>query len=68
MCLIRRQKWFRLDINPEEIGRNRTIDLPIVSDAKGFLMECNRIINEKGLSDTLKKSVRTMDRHCRKGP
>jgi thiamine pyrophosphate-dependent acetolactate synthase large subunit-like protein len=47
-------KMVQVDINPEEIGRNRTIDLPIVSDAKSFLMECNRIVNEKGLGDTLK--------------
>ncbi|WP_457553351.1 thiamine pyrophosphate-binding protein [Desulfobacula sp.] len=40
-------KMVQVDIEPEEIGRNRTIDLPIVSDAKGFLHVCNQQINDQ---------------------
>ena len=46
-------KMVQVDILAEEIGRNRHIDLPIVSDLKAFLDACNRIIGEKGLSDQL---------------
>ena len=45
----------QVDIDPAEIGRNRSIDLPVVSDAGAFLEQCNRIIQEKGLSETLKE-------------
>jgi len=47
-------KMIQVDISPEELGRNRQIDLPIFSDIKGLLKECNRLIDEKGLSDTFK--------------
>jgi thiamine pyrophosphate-dependent acetolactate synthase large subunit-like protein len=38
-------KLVQVDIEPEEIGRNRTVDLPVVSDVKGFLDACNQIID-----------------------
>jgi acetolactate synthase I/II/III large subunit len=38
-------KLVQVDIEPEEIGRNRTVDLPIVSDVKGFLNVCNQLLN-----------------------
>ncbi len=34
-------KFIQVDIAPDEIGRNRTIDLGIVSDIKSFLTEIN---------------------------
>lgn len=46
-------KLIQVDIEPEEIGRNRTVDLPVLSDVKGFLTECNRIISEEKLSEKL---------------
>jgi acetolactate synthase-1/2/3 large subunit len=38
-------RMVQVDIMPEEIGRNRSIDLPIVSDAGAFLRECCRIMD-----------------------
>ena len=35
-------KLVQVDIEPEEIGRNHSIDLGIVSDIKALLAECNR--------------------------
>jgi acetolactate synthase-1/2/3 large subunit len=46
-------RMVQVDIKAEEIGRNRRIDLPVVSDLKAFLDACNRIISEKGLSGDL---------------
>jgi acetolactate synthase-1/2/3 large subunit len=48
-------KLVQVDIEPEEIGRNRSIDLPIFSDIGGFLKVCNRIIDEEGLSEKLQQ-------------
>jgi acetolactate synthase-1/2/3 large subunit len=38
-------RMVQVDIMPEEIGRNRSIDLPIVSDARSFLQECCRLMD-----------------------
>ncbi|MFO8110993.1 MAG: thiamine pyrophosphate-binding protein [Desulfosalsimonadaceae bacterium] len=46
-------KMVQVDICPEEIGRNRHVDLPVAGDLKAFLSGCCRIINEKNLSETL---------------
>jgi acetolactate synthase I/II/III large subunit len=46
-------KMVQVDIHAEEIGRNRTVDLPVVSDVKEFLKACNKIIDDKGLSNGL---------------
>ena len=43
-------RFVQVDIDPAEIGRNHTIDLPIVSDIRSLLRECNRIIDNKGVS------------------
>ncbi|MCK5096691.1 MAG: hypothetical protein KAR45_01235, partial [Desulfobacteraceae bacterium] len=43
----------QVDIEPEEIGRNRSVDLPVVSDVKGFLQSCNQVINDQNISDKL---------------
>jgi len=46
-------KICQVDICAEEMGRNRTVDLPVVSDLKAYLAGCSRMIDEKGLSQTL---------------
>ncbi|NOX32651.1 MAG: thiamine pyrophosphate-binding protein [Deltaproteobacteria bacterium] len=46
-------KIVQVDIEPEEIGRNRSVDLPVVSDVKGLLTICNQIILERNLEDEL---------------
>ena len=48
-------KIAQVDISPEEIGRNRTVDLPILSDIKGFLIACNEIVREKNIAEELKE-------------
>jgi len=48
-------KFIQVDIAPDEIGRNRTVDLPIVSDVKSFLRELNGVIDELKIGDALKK-------------
>jgi acetolactate synthase-1/2/3 large subunit len=48
-------KIIQVDIEPEEIGRNRSVDLAVVSDIKELLKACNRIIDEKKLSQTLRQ-------------
>jgi acetolactate synthase I/II/III large subunit len=47
-------KFIQVDIAPDEIGRNRTIDLGIVSDIKSFLKEINSDIDEQKIGDKLK--------------
>lgn len=46
----------QVDLEPEEIGRNRSIDLAVVSDVKALLAECNRLVEEQGISSALKES------------
>ena len=48
-------KIIQVDIEPGEIGRNRTVDLAVVSDAGALLEVLNGIIDEKGIKDTLTK-------------
>jgi len=47
-------KFIQVDIAADEIGRNRTVDLGIVSDTKAFLKELNGILDEQKIGDTLK--------------
>jgi len=47
-------KMIQVDIEAEEIGRNRTVDLPVVSDLKAFLTECNEIMDAGGPADEFK--------------
>ncbi len=46
-------KFVQVDIQPEEIGRNRPIDLPIVSDLKAFLQVALDHIASQSLEATL---------------
>jgi acetolactate synthase-1/2/3 large subunit len=48
-------KFVQVDILPDEIGRNRTIDLGIVSDIKSFLMELNGNLEAKAVGAALRK-------------
>lgn len=48
-------KFIQVDIEQNEIGRNRTVDLGIVSDAKAFLTELNGILDKKAVGATLHK-------------
>ncbi|MCK5836455.1 MAG: thiamine pyrophosphate-binding protein, partial [Desulfobacula sp.] len=48
-------KIAQVDISPEEMGRNRSVDLPIVSDIKGFLRDCNAWIEKKGIQNQMKE-------------
>ena len=50
----RAAKIIQVDIRAEEIGRNRFVDLPIVSDLKAFLERCNHLVQDKGMGDTLR--------------
>ena len=51
-------KLVQVDIEPEEIGRNRSIDLPIFSDIGGFLKACNQVIDEQGISERLQQGFK----------
>lgn len=48
-------KFVQVDIEAEEIGRNRSIDLGVVSDIKAMLGELTAIITKKKMGTTLKK-------------
>jgi acetolactate synthase-1/2/3 large subunit len=47
-------KMVQVDIEPEEIGRNRQIDLPVMSDIKAFVSELNQIIDQNKNAGKLK--------------
>lgn len=49
-------KIVQVDIEPEEIGRNRSIDLGVVSDVREILRELNRIIDREKIGDSLKET------------
>jgi len=44
----------QVDIEPEEIGRNRSVDLAVMSDVGAFLKECNRAIGQRGTGNEWK--------------
>lgn len=48
-------KIIQVDIEPEEIGRNRSVDLAVVSDVKQLLQEGIRIIGQKKKGGSLRK-------------
>jgi acetolactate synthase-1/2/3 large subunit len=51
-------KFIQVDISAEEIGRNRHVDLGIVSDLKAFLAEINDVVNERNMSGVLQEQFR----------
>ncbi len=67
-------KFVQVDIAPDEIGRNRTVDLGIVSDVGAFLTELNAVLDEQALGGVLKaqyapwlETVRKADRDGKDG-
>jgi acetolactate synthase-1/2/3 large subunit len=48
-------KIIQVDIEPEEIGRNRSVDLAVVSDARELLKAINRVVREKKMSRTFRR-------------
>jgi acetolactate synthase-1/2/3 large subunit len=46
-------KFIQADIEAEEIGRNRSVDLGIVGDVRALLVELNRIVEKQGGDKTL---------------
>jgi acetolactate synthase-1/2/3 large subunit len=51
-------KIIQVDIEPEEIGRNRSVDLAIVSDIKALLGSCNLMLKESSQSPGLPERFR----------
>ena len=48
-------KIVQVDVEPEEIGRNHLVNLPVVSDVRELVKECARIVEERGAGEDLKK-------------
>ncbi|HNW27164.1 MAG TPA: thiamine pyrophosphate-binding protein [Spirochaetota bacterium] len=48
-------KFIQVDIEAEEIGRNRSVDLGVVSDIKVMLAELGRIVEERKIGAKLTK-------------
>ncbi len=48
-------KIIQVDIMPEELGRNRTIDLPVHSDIKGIIGECLGLLDIDGTGAGMKE-------------
>ncbi|MDP1991180.1 MAG: thiamine pyrophosphate-binding protein [Syntrophales bacterium] len=47
-------KFIQADIEAEEIGRNRSVDLGVAGDVRALLEELNRIIEARGSGGTLR--------------
>jgi acetolactate synthase-1/2/3 large subunit len=47
LLLPKNARIVQVDIEPEEIGRNSMVHLPVVSDIREFLAECNRLLEEQ---------------------
>jgi acetolactate synthase-1/2/3 large subunit len=47
-------KIIQVDIEPEEIGRNRTIDLPVFADVRALLETCSEAVSKRGIGNDLK--------------
>jgi acetolactate synthase-1/2/3 large subunit len=45
----------QVDIKPEEIGRNRKIDLPIMSDIRALAAELNEVVEREGMGAGLRE-------------
>lgn len=46
-------KFIQVDIEPEEIGRNKSVDLGVLGDVKAFVRECIEQIDEMKIGETL---------------
>ncbi|MBN1533369.1 MAG: thiamine pyrophosphate-binding protein [Spirochaetes bacterium] len=49
------QKLIQVDIEPEEMGRNNSIDLAICSDIRVLVEECIRIVDKEKIGNSLTK-------------
>jgi len=47
LLLPKNARIVQVDIEPEEIGRNHIVHLPVVSDIREFLRECNHLLEEQ---------------------
>ena len=47
-------KLVQVDIQGEELGRNRAVDLAMVSDLRGWLTQLNRLIDQQGAAEGLR--------------
>ncbi len=59
-------KFIQVDIEPEEIGRSRSVDLGVAGDIRAVLEEVNRIIREKGIDQKLTDRFRPWVEELRK--
>jgi acetolactate synthase-1/2/3 large subunit len=59
-------KIIQVDIQPEEIGRNRSVDLAIFADIKRLLEECNKWIDQEKTGDSMKKKFSSWVEELRK--
>ena len=50
-------KVIHVDIDPAEIGKNRTADIPIVGDVKRVLQKLNSILEETAAEEAPKKAA-----------
>ena len=48
-------KFIQVDIAPDEIGRNRSVDVGVLSDVKAFLSELNRLVEEREVGAGLRQ-------------
>ncbi|MFP4477363.1 MAG: thiamine pyrophosphate-binding protein [Desulfatibacillaceae bacterium] len=48
-------KFVQVDIEPSEIGRNRSVDLAVVSDIRPLVAEMNRLLEQRGNPAALKE-------------
>lgn len=48
----------QVDIEPEEIGRNRSSDLAVSADIKGLLDQCNSFIDAENIGNSLQETFK----------
>lgn len=59
-------KFIQADIEAEEIGRNRSVDLGIVGDVRALLNELNRLIEEQQIGEALRTTFQNWVETLRK--
>ena len=59
-------KFIQADIEAEEIGRNRSVDLGIVGDVRALLSELNRLIEEQQIGEALRTTFQNWVETLRK--
>ncbi len=60
-------KIVQVDIEPEEIGRNRSVDLPVLSDIRTLVRELNRSIDEANIGESMKNGLADWRAYLNKG-